>query len=67
IKYNYEGLIYFDTFPIREDPVKECEMNIAMYKKLEQTIYEYGVENIEYLINTKDSTEIQKFSYSLLK
>lgn len=67
IKYNYEGLIYFDTFPIREDPVKECEMNIAMYKKLEQTIYNYGVENIEYLINTKDSTEIQKFSYSLLK
>lgn len=26
----YSGSIYFDTFPVREDPVQECAANIAM-------------------------------------
>ncbi|MEB7722069.1 sugar phosphate isomerase/epimerase family protein [Staphylococcus equorum] len=66
IKYKYDGLIYFDTFPIREDPVKECEKNIKMYKKIENIIHSYGLENIESLIHSKDATETQEFLYSLL-
>ncbi len=33
-KYNYNGIIYFDTFPLYIDPVKECELNITTAKKL---------------------------------
>lgn len=33
-KYNYQGTFYFDTDPIREDPVLECSMNIARTKQL---------------------------------
>lgn len=32
-KYGYEGTYYFDTDPIRENPVKECEMNIRRMKQ----------------------------------
>ena len=32
-KYEYEGVFYFDTFPINEDPVLECERNIKVVKK----------------------------------
>lgn len=27
-KYGYQGTYYFDTDPVRENPVRECEMNI---------------------------------------
>lgn len=31
---DYQGLIYFDTFPHAEDPVAECSTNIAVVKAL---------------------------------
>lgn len=30
----YDGAIYFDTFPVREDPMRECAANIAMLRLL---------------------------------
>ncbi len=30
----YPGTIYFDTFPVREDPVRECEWNIRVSERL---------------------------------
>jgi len=30
----YPGTIYFDTFPVREDPVRECEWNIRITERL---------------------------------
>ncbi|KAG7668529.1 hypothetical protein KSW81_005293 [Nannochloris sp. 'desiccata'] len=33
-KVNYQGHIYFDTFPKKEDPVAEAELNIKMFKAL---------------------------------
>lgn len=30
----YPGTIYFDTFPVREDPVRECEWNIRVTQRL---------------------------------
>ncbi|MGI9252804.1 MAG: hypothetical protein ACR2J8_03590, partial [Thermomicrobiales bacterium] len=35
---SYAGTIYFDTFPIREDPVAECAANIAAVNRLEAAI-----------------------------
>ena len=32
IKTNYDGHIYFDTFPRNEDPIRECEYNIRRFK-----------------------------------
>jgi len=33
-KLNYKGHIYYDTFPRNEDPVREAEYNIRMFKKM---------------------------------
>lgn len=33
-RYDYQGTFYFDTDPIRENPVLECEMNIRRIKEL---------------------------------
>ncbi|MBT2658573.1 TIM barrel protein [Bacillus sp. ISL-18] len=66
-KYNYEGLIYFDTFPIREDPVKECEQNIKMYKALDAFLENYGLDNIEKIIQNENALEAQQLLLSLIK
>lgn len=34
LRHGYAGSIYFDTFPIREDPVRECEWNIRISERL---------------------------------
>jgi len=31
---HYDGVIYFDTFPLREDPVQECTANIDRVERL---------------------------------
>lgn len=33
-KANYSGVVYFDTFPRNEDPVREAEFNIRRFKAL---------------------------------
>lgn len=34
VKTQFEGHIYFDTFPRNEEPRKECEYNIRVFKKM---------------------------------
>ncbi|CAM3382658.1 MULTISPECIES: sugar phosphate isomerase/epimerase family protein [Saccharibacillus] len=60
-KYNYTGLIYFDTFPKREDPVAECEQNIRVYQALDALIEKTGMDAIEQLIREKSGVKVQQF------
>ncbi|WP_454844722.1 sugar phosphate isomerase/epimerase family protein [Priestia megaterium] len=66
-KYNYDGLIYFDTFPIREDPVKECEQNIKMYKVLDAFLENYGLDKVEEIIQKEDALQAQQLLMCLIK
>jgi len=34
VRDGYAGTFYFDTDPVRENPVRECEINIARTKQL---------------------------------
>ncbi|WP_394650515.1 sugar phosphate isomerase/epimerase family protein [uncultured Deinococcus sp.] len=40
----YPGTIYFDTFPLREDPVRECEWNIRITERLLQLARELAAD-----------------------
>jgi xylose isomerase len=42
----YDGTIYFDTFPIREDPVGECAANIAAVERLRSAIDRLPVDQL---------------------
>ena len=37
-RFGYDGTIYFDTFPVREDPVAECEANIRTVLAFERLL-----------------------------
>lgn len=45
-RFKYNGLIYFDTFPIREDPYWETGMNIMMFKRYWEKIEAIGMDKI---------------------
>lgn len=41
-KTNYSGHLYFDTFPINEDPVRETEFNIRRFKSMWDRVARLG-------------------------
>lgn len=45
-RLQYDGLIYFDTFPIREHPVTEIELNLRTFKAVERKLEEIGMEEL---------------------
>lgn len=54
-KHNYDAPFYFDTFPIIEHAVKECEQNIKMIKLLNGLIDNVGMDQIQDIIDRNDA------------
>ncbi|RAM12037.1 sugar phosphate isomerase/epimerase, partial [Listeria ivanovii] len=65
-KYNYDGVIYFDTFPIIEDAAKECEQNIQMITRLNVIIDNLGLVYIQKIIDENDAIEANKLMLEFL-
>ena len=51
---DYSGVIYFDTFPKREDPVKECSANILRVKQLLEMIERMDAAGIQEAMQKQD-------------
>lgn len=66
-KYNYEGVVYFDTFPIREGAVKECEYNIKMFNKLINVIDEIGMDSINKSIKENSAFSLMDILLNIIK
>lgn len=59
-KTGYDGVVFFDTFPIREDPAREIKANIDTYKKICRKIDEYGMDRIGKVIESQDAVLVQE-------
>lgn len=59
-KYNYDGVIYFDTFPVREDATLETIANVKMMQKVNDLIERVGMEKIQQVIDRNDSIAVQE-------
>ena len=57
-RLDYQGHIYFDTFLINEDPVREAEHNIRLYKKWRKFASVIDENGIEELLIKKDKMAI---------
>ena len=66
-KHCYNGVIYFDTFPIRELPKQETIANMQMYQKLDSLIESFGMDYLDQLIQKEDAVEISKLLLHCLK
>lgn len=58
-KYDYNGMIYFDTFPVIENASTECQANINMITKMDQLVDSVGIEVIGKVISKNSAIEAQ--------
>lgn len=66
-KHNYDGVYYFDTFPVIEDAKDECHANIEMLERMNHLINKTGLEKIGDIISKNDAIAAQKLMLSFLK
>ena len=56
-RIGYKGHFYFDTFPQRSDPVKECEYNIAKVKRFWEAVEKMNPKQLERVTKEHDAIE----------
>jgi xylose isomerase len=66
-KYDYQGAIYFDTFPIREEPISEIKQNVRSINKISSLVDQLGLENIQEIISKNDAVAVNELFYQCLK
>jgi xylose isomerase len=67
LRYDYQGVIYFDTFPRREDPEPEAVENAKIVDRLVEKITSFGVENITDVVTAQDGIKSHQLLTDLLK
>ena len=67
LRYDYDGVIYFDTFPIREEAEAEAEANLATMTLLLDKLNAVGIDHITDVINKADGVESQKLRNELVR
>lgn len=65
LRYNYDGVIYFDTFPIREEPRAEAEVNAQTVDHLVEKLRSFGVDKITATIDQADGIASQTLRNAL--
>ncbi|MBF6977591.1 sugar phosphate isomerase/epimerase [Aerococcaceae bacterium zg-BR22] len=58
--------IYFDTFPIRENPIEEIKQNVAMLDKMESKLNSVGLDNIRKVIEANNGVDSHKLLIELI-
>jgi len=58
-RYDYRGTIYFDTFPVREDPAAESAANVARVRALESILDRLDPERLADLQTRHDAIGVQ--------
>jgi xylose isomerase len=66
-RYNYDGVVFFDTFPIREDAAPETQANIDAFELIKSKVDRIGKEKIQEIVSCRDGIQAQKLIMELLK
>lgn len=65
-KYDYQGVVFFDTFPIREEAAAEIKANIEAFKKYVAIIDRIGLERIDEVVTKQNGIDAQKLVLGML-
>jgi xylose isomerase len=66
-KYNYDGVVFFDTFPVRESAAEETKANIAAFNKFIALVDKVGIDYIDQVISMQDGIESQKMILDMIR
>lgn len=66
-KHDYDGVVYFDTFPVIENAVEETRRNIEMVNYMETVIDKFGLDYIQSVIDKNDAIAASKLMLDLFR
>ncbi len=66
-RYNYDGVVFFDTFPIREESKAECQANIDAFELIKSKVDRQGVEKINETVSKHDGISAQGLILDMLR
>ena len=66
-KYNYDGVVFFDTFPIREESRGECQANVDAFELIKSKVDREGVEKISEIVSKHDGLSTNKLIQDMLR
>lgn len=66
-KFQYQDAIYFDTFPVRENPYEEIKQNVKLINKIFYLVDQIGLERIEKIIEENDGVAATQLLLECLK
>lgn len=66
-RYHYDGVVFFDTFPIREESKAECQANIEAFELIKSKVDRIGQEAIDRVVSEHDGIRAQRLILDLLK
>lgn len=65
-RYNYDGVVFFDTFPIREESKAECQGNIDAFELIKRKVDRIGLERISETVSQHDGIKAQRLILEML-
>lgn len=66
-KFQYQDAIYFDTFPVRENPYEEIKQNVKLINKIFNLVDQIGLDRIEEIIEENDGVAATQLLLECLK
>lgn len=66
-RYGYDGVVFFDTFPIREDARAECRANLESFELIKSKVDRVGTDAITAVIAKRDGISADRLILELLK
>ena len=66
-KYRYDGVVFFDTFPVRENAATETQANIDSFERINAIIESIGMEKIEEIVSKQDGISAHQLVLAMLK
>lgn len=66
-RYAYDGVVFFDTFPIREESKAECQANIDAFELIKSKVDRVGKDRITEIVAQHDGLAAQALILELLQ
>lgn len=66
-RYHYDGVVFFDTFPIRENAILEVQANIDAFEQINSMVDKIGVEEINKIVAKRDGISAQNLILEMMK
>ncbi len=66
-RYHYDGVVFFDTFPIRENAILEVQANIDAFEQISKMVDKIGVEEINKIVAKRDGISAQNLILEMMK